>query len=617
MTILPRRLKSSIIVCAGLFLAAFAARAAQFNVRDYGAKGDGGSNDRPALQRAIDAAGRSGPGSVVLIPRGRYWLTPSGPRPAAHLELSHLQGLTIRGEPGAILDCTDPNANVFHISGSAGIRIESLRLERHPFLYTQGVISSISAADRTVEVAIDPGYDEPDAKYLAKMDFFMVFSDPGTGSWHHDAPWPPLIERRDRISPGHWRLTLSRAPLPAFGGAPFVIWKNLYSGWAFAMADSRDVAVEDVAYYSDGGQAGFVVNHCEGDISFHRFAVTPQPGTNQRFACAGGAMVFNNRIRLVVDDCDFAATDDDGINMGTNSSHVLTQLGPRTLEIEAGRDRGDYRAGDHVALWDWVAKKERLEARVVSVAPSSAGLKVELDHDVQVGQTGVGPWKEFVASHPAGDNSEADRDAKHAARRANEKDGIDRLIDLDDAGTAIIRNSRFQSYRSRNILMKAPNALIENNVFHDTVMASILVGPEFYWDEGPTVRHLVIRNNRFVNVSGSSIVVGAHFSDASYDNRDITIEGNTFVGYGHYGINVAGKQGVPIFIRNSNGVVIKNNDIGQPDPAAPTVPRIQVEVSKEVEESGNRLASPANALNGTVPRPESARASHAPAGAGD
>jgi hypothetical protein len=41
------------------------------NIRDFGAVGDGETNDQAALQRAIDAAG---PGDAVLIPAGVYGL---------------------------------------------------------------------------------------------------------------------------------------------------------------------------------------------------------------------------------------------------------------------------------------------------------------------------------------------------------------------------------------------------------------------------------------------------------------------------------------------------------------------------------------------------------------
>src|SRR5258708_2544296 len=48
-----------------------AAASAVYNVRDFGAKGDGVQNDRDAIERAIDAAVAAG-GGQVYFPAGNY-----------------------------------------------------------------------------------------------------------------------------------------------------------------------------------------------------------------------------------------------------------------------------------------------------------------------------------------------------------------------------------------------------------------------------------------------------------------------------------------------------------------------------------------------------------------
>ena len=61
----------SIIVAGAVVAASLAVDAAVFNVRDFGAMGDGVAKDTAAVQRAVDAAGAAG-GGEVLLPKGTY-----------------------------------------------------------------------------------------------------------------------------------------------------------------------------------------------------------------------------------------------------------------------------------------------------------------------------------------------------------------------------------------------------------------------------------------------------------------------------------------------------------------------------------------------------------------
>ena len=63
------RLSSLLLLCC--FAAVVAARAATWNVRDFGAAGDGAKKDTAAFQRALDACAVDG-GGEVIVPRGEY-----------------------------------------------------------------------------------------------------------------------------------------------------------------------------------------------------------------------------------------------------------------------------------------------------------------------------------------------------------------------------------------------------------------------------------------------------------------------------------------------------------------------------------------------------------------
>src|SRR5208283_4781323 len=79
------------IVLAGLLLPQALAADSNFDIRSFGAKGDGSTKDTAAIQAAVDKAGSAG--GTVLIPPGNY---PSG---TVHLK----SNITLRIEKGARL----------------------------------------------------------------------------------------------------------------------------------------------------------------------------------------------------------------------------------------------------------------------------------------------------------------------------------------------------------------------------------------------------------------------------------------------------------------------------------------------------------------------------------
>ena len=84
------------VIFAAALCAAVATGGADFNVRDFGARGDGVANDAAAIQRALDACAKEG-GGRVLLPQGTYlsgtvWL---GDGTDFHLE----KGAVLLGSP--------------------------------------------------------------------------------------------------------------------------------------------------------------------------------------------------------------------------------------------------------------------------------------------------------------------------------------------------------------------------------------------------------------------------------------------------------------------------------------------------------------------------------------
>ena len=63
--------KKNLLLLLMLLVLPFTSQAETFNVKKYGARGNGKKMDSPAIQKAIDACHKAG-GGTVLVPAGTY-----------------------------------------------------------------------------------------------------------------------------------------------------------------------------------------------------------------------------------------------------------------------------------------------------------------------------------------------------------------------------------------------------------------------------------------------------------------------------------------------------------------------------------------------------------------
>lgn len=526
------------------------ALAADHDVRREGAIGDGKADDRPAIQRSIDAAIADGNGAKVLIPPGNYRLgdgTTGGP---GQLQIVGARGLAIVGSPGTSLISGSPQQHIFQIEKSSDITLQRLSLDRQPVLFSQAVVRSVDVTSKTATLDIEPGYAALDASLIAPLKLLLVFTDPASKTWGDhgedctfykpDDPsvcWPPTITARRRLGPNSWEVTLNTAPQNDYVGKRSLVWSGVYKGRAFLIRQSRDVTIEDVDDVGGGGES-FIIEHCDGQITLRRFRIGIPPGSDRLLTAGGGGMVFNNHATLVLDHVDISDVWDDALNIGANYARVYAQPASDTLQVDG--TRGDFRAGDTVSVMDWDHKSEIAHIKISQMEQTDAAhpsVTLHLDRPVKVGRTGYAPTRST----------------------GNGDDRIDRVIDLDSAGHLRVMGSRFSSLHARCLLIKSSDSVVADSTCHDTVMAGIMVGPQFFWDEGPAVHDLTIRHDRFVDVSGPNILVTNGGSPRAPHNGPITINGNDFAHFGLYRHGVAPGFGNAIAFPQGDAVTMKYN----------------------------------------------------------
>ena len=137
------------------FLPLSAAEKTPISVRDFGAKGDGVTDDTSAINAAIQAAKKQGPDAVVVLPSGRY-KTALGKEKS--ILINGADGLTFQGEGETTLVSGDLDAPFFRIADSQRVTVRNIAIDHDPLGYTQGTIVSVDLPGMTCEVAIDPGY---------------------------------------------------------------------------------------------------------------------------------------------------------------------------------------------------------------------------------------------------------------------------------------------------------------------------------------------------------------------------------------------------------------------------------------------------------------------------
>lgn len=160
----------------------------RLNIRDFGARGDGVTDDAEAIQRAI-AAADSGEIRTVFLPKGRYlvrhkeqYMPPlsDGDRsdtwPSDHPSgalMIHARNIRIMGEPGTELLVDNPQSSALVILGSENVQISDLTIRYDPPVSVSGVVTGVIPPDQ-LKVRFDAGAD-PEAPYFRERAFRGLF----------------------------------------------------------------------------------------------------------------------------------------------------------------------------------------------------------------------------------------------------------------------------------------------------------------------------------------------------------------------------------------------------------------------------------------------------------
>jgi hypothetical protein len=576
-----------------------------FNVRDFGAKADGVTDDSKAINDAIRSAIAKGPGASVLIPSGRYLLaTPTQTRGQGvytkaaagidinsigygiktHVLASGATGLTISGEPGTVLLMRDPSATGIYLDRCTGTVLSSIAVDYDPLPFTQGAIVAAELAARSFDFKLDSGYQPPNAGYLGQAlavgggGFGLVYAASGdlkpvSTNALGSVPLAGITSRPD----GTFRVQ-STVPLSGVGPGDRFAWtgRRAASGQAVTLKLCTDCRVESVTVYSAPGLA-FLPEDCDG-LTFRGCVIDVPQGSGRLISAnADGIHCKSNKRGPLIDSCRFTRNGDDSFTIVQLAQHVLATPSPTDLVVELDQYQL-FLPGDRIAVIDQTTGQTRAEATVRDVTIVNwKGVRArQLSLDTPLAKV-VSADTLGLAAPPAKPLSN-DRTTPLGQRP-------DLVCDLDRVGGGfVIRNNVFADhYGGARVL--SIDGLVENNQLTGFVGNGLLVGMDLFWPEVFDAKRVVIRNNVFSRISNApNISVRSSLGlltalGTGMGNQDVTIEGNTF---GGFGANPA------IRATNAQAVRIRGNTIGAA--AGDLGPAVSLDLCRDVTIEDNTIS---------------------------
>ena len=315
-----------------------------FNVKDYGAVGDGVTDDYNAVKKALDEAIAYDGAKVVQFEKDAVYLMATRSRNKSAMEIQKAENLTVQGENTTLVIDMDKRVNTyFNINESKNIKVKGFNLKTLKSVYAIADVNSIDRANRTIEFTTDRSL-EIDSTYYATIGdcFGLPYYGEDLNRMHLFFDEMEVVDasvNRYRIQFRNQDDVDTKLQFMERTGCQFLVprpyWGQEECG-AFIATNNENLDLEDINLWS-ASHFNFHMRYNYGTFYFERVNLTPEPGTDGAMVgWRDGFHVKENRARFIWQDCVLEKVFDDVFNISCSLMTVNEVYSPTEFNMFCG-----------------------------------------------------------------------------------------------------------------------------------------------------------------------------------------------------------------------------------------------------------------------------------------
>lgn len=304
-------------------------KAVVINVSDYGAKGDGKTNDGKAIFDAVAALMQGGKGSKLVFEKNKkYYVSDNGGISTRALEFRLLKSATIEGNGSTIL--CDGEMNYLEINECTDLVINNLNFDRKTRSHFVGTVYNVNYEEGYFDVVADRDFGFTEEVYTPADTMFAFLNDEGKASRRYlyldklvtldknkrQYRYYADMEGGQNTAGQFKNVAVDKRviiPTPYIGEVlPAAL--NIFNNNNLTM---KNVNVWNIPFF------GFHVNGNSGKVLFENVNIIPPEDETVVFSSwRDGFHCKHNSAQIIWKDCKAVGLGDDIINISNNMLYV-------------------------------------------------------------------------------------------------------------------------------------------------------------------------------------------------------------------------------------------------------------------------------------------------------